>query len=319
MKSTFIKILFFTIVTSLSTFAQSNFGIETKLSNNNYEEERTLTITIIKNKKELYSVIKNLLPYYSIPETIVFSDGNLALLYSLEGIIEFYDSTQNLIEKKEHLTTNLYDEHKILFSKTETKIAILISENSENKIIVYNSHGEKLHSLGLKKGIADGIVLSEEANKCALSLYSWQNNQLMPKSFIVDFDNEKQEKLPALFNKGFFNKGNNQFCGFTNKTFFKIDLLKNKIVLNKKIPKNKILIDVQSYNQNTYFIEANLPKLKNGIWEYQSAEVVKIDTNNKITVVKKITTPFTKINFDKPLDNTLNKTNSEEFILKIIR
>ena len=312
------KIFLIFILFACTIFAQNNYTVKTKLSDNNIETERTITITVIKNGESFYSIKKTLRPFYSIPQVIVFKSGNIVLLHSLEGTIEFYDLTKNLIFKEENLITELYNEHKVLFSNTSTKIALLISENLENRIIIFNDKGEQLFTERVEKGIANGIVLSDENNKLAISLYKWKGNEMVANSYILDLSENKKKQFPVLFNKGLFNHSGNLFCGFTNKEFFNIDLLRNKIILNKKIPDNKILLDLQINKQNTYYIEAELPKLNNGVWEYQSAKVFKIDGNYKIELVKKINTTFSKILFIQPTNQSLLKTTKEEFSLEII-
>ncbi len=318
MIKTVAKIFLISTVFTCVIFAQNNYTVKTKLSGNNIETERTITVSVIKNGQSLYSISKTLLPYYSIPQTMVFENGNLILLHSLEGTLEFYNSAKNLIAKKGNLITSLYDEHKILFSKTATEIALLISEDNENKIVIYNSAGELLFSENTEKGIANGIVLSNENNKLATSLYNWENNKIISKTFIIDLSKNQTDEFPILFKQGFFNKSGDLFCGFTNKKFFNVDLLKKKIILTKNIPDNKILMDVQVNKQNTYYIEATTPKLIKGIWIYNSAEVLKIDKDNKTEVVKKITDSFSNIHFKKDKSQSLKKGTKEEFSIEII-
>ncbi len=317
MKNILTKILLLMVVLSLTAFAQNKFIVKTQLSNNNYEEERIFTITVLDNQKEIYKIKKQLIPHYSVPEVFIFRNGNLVLLHALEGVIEFYNSNGEILTQEKSLINKLYDEHKILYSKTNKKIALLISEKNKNKVIIFDNSGTQLSTFNIDDGIISGIVLAENENNLASSLYNWQENNVLAKTLIINLTANTTKEFPIRFEKGFFDSNNNSFVGFTNKKVFELDLKTNKIILNKKVGDNQIILDAQTNNSDIYFIKANLPKLVSGTWKYPSAKIIKIDKEGNVTTDKEISSQFTRINFKKDELEQLRKTNKLPYQLEI--
>ncbi len=310
------KILFISLLSFPVLFAQNNFEVKTKLNGNNYEEERILQITVNKNGNEVYGFTKELLPFYSVPQTLVFNNGNAVLIYTLEGVIEFYNTKGLLTNKTEFLVNKLYDEHKVLFKKSVNNLALLISENNNNKIFLFDSKGKEVTNFILPEGTAEGIAFSENDSTIAASIYNRTNNNIIPKTFFIDIQTHSNKKFPLLFTDGLFDNLNKTFTGFTNKNIFQIDLISGNILFNKKTKKNKIILDATIADKITYFIEANVPEFNNGGWEYNFANIIEIKENGILQVVKKIATSFRNISFNKN-KKVLLKNNETKFSLNI--
>ncbi len=298
--------------------AQSNFETITKVLGTNYEQERKLIITVKKNGNELYKISKKLPSYFSKPEPIVFKNGYSVLIHSLEGKAEFFNNKGIHITTINFLFNKLYNEHKLLYDCKSNSIAMLISENNKNKILLFDSSGNKKDSLQAEDGIAAGIVLSDDSKTLAVSTFNWRGNKIISESVFTDLIKRSALTFPLLFNKGMFDESNKLFTGFTNKNIFNVNLSLKKIFFTKKEEKNKIISDV-FYNKNIFFIETDLPLLSNGKWKYNSANIIKIDTKGIPETVQKISTPFYKIIFEKDKNKLLRKTAGSGYLLKIIK
>ncbi|MCB9249605.1 MAG: hypothetical protein H6613_14190 [Ignavibacteriales bacterium] len=162
------------------------FLIKKIASDNNYSESRELSISVFNNAISQYNFKKTLLPYQSIPEVTILNKDNLLLVYSQEGLVEFYRNSE-LLTKHLFYKSHQQNEQSILAKASINDVAILISEKAENKIFIFDFSGNLKDSVTVSTGIISGLAYSEDGKYLAASVYNWEKQiEINYQSFLTE-------------------------------------------------------------------------------------------------------------------------------------
>ncbi|MEE9431523.1 MAG: hypothetical protein V3V16_10805 [Melioribacteraceae bacterium] len=303
-----IFLIFFIIVPNL--IGQSKFDSKIKLDNHKYFEERNIEVVISKNSEEQYRIKNQLSPYYSIPEVAVFENGNSVLIFSVESVLEFYSN--GVLQKQiKLLEDDLYNESSILFSADKNKIALLITEEQKNKVILLTDSGEEIFAKSYQDGFGSGIVFSETNNFLAVSINNWDNENLISRSVFTDYKNNTETIFPYNFENGDFYNNSTLFLGQSNSELFLLDLNTNKILWNKKANNKTIFLQSRIKNNVVLVIKADRPTLTNGLWNYKKAKIISFDRNGHEEEIQTINKSFRSLDIVEDEQGIAIKTNND--------
>ncbi|MCP5062214.1 MAG: hypothetical protein GY936_07115 [Ignavibacteriae bacterium] len=306
-KNSFLILLFVT----LTLVGQNNFNFKNSFNDLKHFEERELNISIYENGIELYKIKKLLLANFSIPEVVLFENGNFALIHSLEGLLEFY-STGALQTKKILLDNNFYNESSILFSVDNVKIALLITEEQKNKIVLLDDLGNQIFEKEVQDGLGSGIAYSEDADILAVSINNWKKNKLVSNSIFTNIEEGHEFTVPHKFEKGFFGKISSTFLGHSNNKLFLVDLNSNQLLWSKEAKSNSIFIQSKIKDNNVIVLEAPKPEIVNNSWKYQNCEVITFGSSGVKLKSQAINKPFESIDIIEENDVLYFNANGEK-------
>jgi len=289
-KNNFLILLYLTI----TVLGQNNFSFKKSMDNHKHFEEREINISIYKNRTELYKIKKILPPNFSIPEVALFENGNLVLIHSLEGVIEFY-SKGVLQTEKVLLGKYFYNESSILFSLDKNKISLLITEEQKNKIILLDDLGILIFEKETLDGFGSGIAYSEDADILAVSINKWEKDNLESRSIFTNIKTNLEFTAPYKFEKGFFEKNSSTFLGHSNNKLFLFDLASNQLLWTKEPKTNSVFLESKIKDNNVFVVEAETPKLINNSWIYKIGKLVTLNSSGKKINSQTINKPFESI------------------------
>ena len=303
-----IFLIFFIIVPNL--IGQSKFDSKIKLDTHKYFEERNVEVVISKKSEEQYRIKKQLSPYYSIPEVAVFENGNSALIFSAESVVEFYSN--GVLQKEiKLLEDNLYNESSILFSADKNKIALLITEEQKNKVILLTDSGEEIFAKSYPNGFGSGVVFSETNNFLAVSINKWDKENLISNSIFTDYKKNTETTFPYNFESGDFDNYSTLFLGQSNSELFLLDLSTNKVLWNKKANNKTIFLQSRIKNNVVLVGKADRPTLNNGFWNYKKAKIISFDRNGEEEKIQTINKSFKSIDIIEDERGIAIKTNND--------
>lgn len=288
----YLTFIFITLINT--TFAQVNSYAKLEVANKMYNQSRLMNVLVYKNNIEIYRFHKVLTPHQSIPLAEVLDNGNVVLAHSLEGIVEFYDTNGKLLVENKYYTLPPYNEQNLVFSKGSKNLAILISENQNNRIIIFNNSGLKQDSLLIEQGLVTGFSFSKRDDFLAVSLSKWTEDVPIPTSIFYDLKQNKYFNLPVNFDTGIFDIKNNFFLGYTNHSLFLINILSKNVLWDKKYTEG-VLLTVDFHNNDFLYVLVQKPNLTNGQWVYPAAELRSINVNGEDKVIYKYNSSFEKI------------------------
>jgi len=295
-------------------FGQADFTLE--LDNHKYFEIREIEITINSNGNESYKIMKQLQPFFSIPEIAVFENGNSVLIHSVEGVAEFY-SNGNLLTQIKLLDENYDDELSVLFNIDRNKIALLITEDQKNKIILLNDLGEEIFTYQAQDGLGSGIAFSEKNNMIVISINNWIDNRLTSKSIFINLDGNSKFTLPVKFEKGFWGNNNSIFLGQSNNELFLTNLNSTKILWTKKVETNSLFLEGKIRKNDAIIIKTNHPQLINGTWKYNRGEILSIDFNGAEKKLKSINEQFENLDIIEYSTTLFIKTEKNKIVMTL--
>lgn len=282
------KLIFIiSLIFSLKLFSQK---VEISVKPNNYKAERTISVYV----DSTFYFSKKILPYQSIPQIERVKD-NIVLIHSLEGLVEFYSPSGELLVKDSFYSNPPHNEQKLLFCKSENKIAFLISENRKNKIIIYSQLGLRVDSVKVDNGIVSGLVCGNSDTLIAFSIYNWQNKFVSSYTYLVNLTSKLYNKTEQLFEKGKFSNNEKYFLGYTNKSIFLVDINNYETLWNYKPLPGRIILEGKIIGDASFLIEASSPYLSNGGWTYQDIKIYQTTLDGKSKLIYKSTLPVTKI------------------------
>jgi len=284
--------------------AQENLTTDIKVTNENYNEVRTLEILVNKEDQEYYKFSKTLEPHLSIPNADVFKNGNLVLIHSLEGVIEFYDPTGKLLNRLSLYSNHPYNEQSILFSIGSNSIAFLVSEDQVNTVYITNNFGDYISTFTIEDGLTTGIAYSMDEVFLACSTIKWNIEEIKKITTIFDLVNNKYSAIPFQFEEGMYDGSSNYFLGYTNNNSFLFSLIEETTLWQTETAPKEIYLDGFLENGNTLFVIAENPKLENKEWIYPNARIMLTKINGVGFEIKQIKTPIKKISINR-IDDAL--------------
>lgn len=284
-----------------SLLAQNNLEINSVLKGN-YNEQRSLNISINNLNKELFSIEKILLPYQSIPQIEVLSNSSILLVYSLEGIIETYNNKGSLVSQKEFYKLPPHNEQGLFSFIYDNGFAIIVSEEQKNNIFTFDNNGKIIYQKDLQDGLISGFVSSKNGNLFAASILNWNINQLDTKIFITNISDDYSLTLRNKFSKGMFNNKNNMFLGYSNKNSFLLDLNLGKILWENQLNKKEIYVEGFIEKDKVLLIKSVNPNFIDNTWIYNKIKVVEIDDAGKEIIIKSVDKSTKNIKLNKYKD-----------------
>ena len=275
----YIKILQIFIVSAIFQFsllAQNNLEIRSDVTGN-YYENRELNINVSDSLGEFFSFEKKLLPHQSIPQIEALSNNSILLVHSLEGIIEIYNNKGSLVSKNEFYKLPPFNEQRILFEIFDSGITLLVSESQKNNIYVLNNNGNNNYSKNIKDGLVSGLAVDKNADFIACSIMNRNFDNVEDQVIIINTKNNFRINFSDQFENGIFNKENNLFLGFTNKSVFLYNLTEQKTLWSNKLDGNKLFVDGNISKNNALLVQSNIPELIDNDWVYDGIEIIQKD------------------------------------------
>lgn len=274
-----IIIFFFSLLTTI--VGQSKITTDVKGS---FSESRLLKAKIASPQNN-YEINKELAPFESIPNICVLNNGNSLLIHSNEGIMEFYDTTGELVSHLNVYELPPYNEQKLLSSSYENGCFVIISERNINRCINFNNNGIELSSFNLHEGNINSFNSSSDGNILVYSVYKWQGSKLNPETFIYDLQQNLEYTFPYLVDKVIF--GVENLLLTNNHSYFLINKDSNKLLLRSNL-QNKLIIDAKLDSNKVIGLEADTVEFEEGKWTYKNISVTEIQISGKKIVLSRI-------------------------------
>ena len=255
-------------------------------------EEYKLSIDVFNGKGEKVYSISKYIPYdMPFPATSVFKAGELMVVYSYNGTIEFYNSSGELVNKiVTNLNDNFENERVIKFETVNDQSALLISEPklSETKLMVVDSDGEIKCEREVEGNHATGVELSNSGNLVAAGTYSWLDTSFSERTTFLNSEGDIIGKASMSFTNGMFTGDEEKFLGFTNSNLFFADIFPSKLNWSYEFPSDISVIDAVVSNNEIFVLSSDLPVLNSGKWLYPNLVLNTFDMNGKLTGEKKV-------------------------------
>jgi hypothetical protein len=273
-----LQIFFASALVQFSLFGQNGLEITTRI-NGNYDEQRSLNISVNDAGKELYVFEKTLIPHQSIPQIKVLSNSNLLLVHSLEGIIEIYNSKGSLVSKNEFYKLPPFNEQRILFDIFDSGITLLVSESQKNNIYILDNNGNINYSKDIKDGLVKGLAVNKNAKFIACSIMNWNFDNIEYEIIITNTKNNLGINFSDQFENGMFNEFDNLFLGITNRSVFLYNLTEQKTLWSDKLDDNRLFVDANILKNKALLVQSNIPLLIDNDWIYEGIEIIQKNEN----------------------------------------
>ena len=273
-----LQIFFASALVQFSLFGQNGLEITTRI-NGNYDEQRSLNISVNDAGKELYVFEKTLIPHQSIPQIEVLSNSNLLLVHSLEGIIEIYNSKGSLVSKNEFYKLPPFNEQRILFDIFDSGITLLVSESQKNNIYILDNNGNINYSKDIKDGLVKGLAVNKNAEFIACSIMNWNFDNIEDEIIITNRKNNLGINFSDQFENGMFNEFDNLFLGITNKSVFLYNLTEQKTLWSDKLDDNRLFVEANISKNKALLVQSNIPLLIDNDWIYEGIEIIQKNEN----------------------------------------
>lgn len=263
--------------------------------------ERIFEINILENNSKILSFEKKINKYKSIPTLEILSNNNFSLIYSGEGVLEFYSSTGDSINTIKLYEFAPFEEQKLFFDSRDELNYVAISENFVNKIHTIDNYGNIISTTKIEEGQLQSFVVDQQANVFATSFIRWDINNILPQTLFLNSDFEEISKVNFGFKSAKFS--DDKFLGFSNKEIFLFDLQKRTLINNFKISDQEIILDANFDGNKVIFVSAVEPKLSNGEWIYNSGEIKGLSYSKEIVLLKSIKEEFKKVDLSSYFKN----------------
>ncbi len=242
--------------------------------------------------EKVYSVSKSLpfdVPY---PSASVFQAGELMVVYSFDGLIEFYNNKGELVNTiKPNYNTKPEFERSIKFTTSDNESVILVSEPEHyySKLLMVTSDGRINIEKDIEGTNATGVVVSKSGNLIAASTYSWIDTVFLEQTAFFDNEGNLIGKVPISFTSGKFNSDETEFLGFTNSNLFNVNIEEENITWSKELLSDQVIADATIDGNNVAYITSELPTLKDGRWYYSKLELEVVNDEGDKIISKKLT------------------------------
>jgi len=265
----------------------------------------------------IYSIHKILEPHYSIPETIVLRNGNLALLHSLEGVLEIYDTSAQKVLEKEFYSLPPYNEQTIKYDINNLGMVFIVSEQGDNNINFIENSGKEKTSFKAYNGLLAGVASSENGEVLAYSIMKWEKSELLYKTIFLNLEKESMSEYPLKFEKGCFSNSLDKFLGFTNKSSFYIDLIEEQILWQNDLEDDNIYLDAMIEMDRALFVQAFKPNLVNNKWTYEQTKIIRKDLSGNELIIREITQPTNYVKLIRSGKNISVEIDKNILLLKL--
>jgi hypothetical protein len=315
MKMRFLLNIILILVLNNQGFSQNEFRTETSIKGS-YDQLRVFHASVHDDSNNILSIVKNLKPNFSIPEAIALNNGNLALLHSLEGVIEIYDSNTQMIFQKEFYSLPPYNEQNIKFAINDLGIVLLVSEEQQNRVYIINNFGIPIGEINVQDGLISGIATSGNSETIAYSVMNWYNNELKSKTTLYNIGRNHFYDLPINFDTGIFNKTANLFLGTTNKNSFCVDLNNEELLWQNNLLDDQIYLDAIFENDDAILIKSTAPKLINNKWMFENTKIIQKELSGNEKILQEIYDSVFKINLIMSKDKLSININNNISLLR---
>ena len=291
-KKIILYILTLSIIGS-TVLAQNNYRTNLIIEDDN--NSKVITASVLDGKENIVTVKKSINAKGSIPAAIATRNGNLAILNSLDGILELYDQTSEQILSYKFYNHKPYNEQAIKYSLNNNGIVFLVSEERENTLYFIGNIGEREKLGNCKTGLVTGISSNISGNKIAYSVVNWINNELIKNLVLMDLESGSKQRYSVDFEEGTFQEQNNLFFGRNKKSAFCIDYKSEKLLWKDELLEDEYYVNLTPSQDNVILIKANEPKLENGNWIYTGASIVQKNIAGAEVVLQKVNESFRTI------------------------
>jgi hypothetical protein len=280
-------------------------------SGNNYEYK--LLIDVFNDEGEKVYTISKFIPYdMPFPATSVFKAGELMVVYSYNGIIEFYNSSGQLVNKiVTNLTEDVENDRVIKFQTVNDQSALLISEPRlyQTKLLIVSSDGK----IQLKKEIdgnhATGIDLSGTGEMIAAGTYTWIDTSFYEQTTFLNSEGDYIGHLKLSFTNGMFTSDEKEFLGFTNSNIFYAEVSPSRLNWSYEFPSDISVTDATILNDKIYVLSSDLPVMKLGKWLYPNLVLNTFNASGKLIQRMKVDS--------EPVESALIVINSNQINLNL--
>jgi Family of unknown function (DUF5711) len=283
------------LVLNSKGLSQDEFRTKTSIVEKS-DQQRVFHASVYNDSTRIFSIVKDLNARCSIPKAIALNNGNLALLHSLEGVLEIYDNTSQLIFEKEFYSLPPYREQNIKSTINDKGIVLLVSEEQKNRIYIIDNFGIPIGEMNIEDGLLSGLATSRNSEIVAYSIMNWNNNELKSKTTLYNIGRNHFYDLPINFDSGIFNKTADLFLGTTNKNSFCVDLNKEEILWQNKLLDDQIYLDAIFKNDDAILVQATDPKLINNKWVFENTKIVQKELSGNENILREIYDSVFKIN-----------------------
>lgn len=273
--------------------AQNNYKTSIDIIKN--ENSRIASITVLQGNDKIGTLKKELSEGSSIPTAIALNNGNLALLNSLEGEIELYNHSSELLFSHKLYALPPYKEQTIKYSVNSKGVVLLVSEDQSNNLYLVNNSGELENLADCENGLITGLNSTLNGESIFYSIVNWSGNNLNKESLLFDLINDNVKSFSLGFEKGVFNEENNLFVGYDKTSAFCINYSNDEILWEKELDKNEYFYDINFSNKEVILVKVTSPKLENGQWIYDNATIVEKSISGREKVLQSVNKSFRTI------------------------
>lgn len=293
--------------------AQNSFHANLEIEK--IEDSRRVIATVNKESQIVLKLEKTLTEDSSIPTVIAMSDGNLALLNSLEGNFELYNQSSELFFADRFYNLGAYKEQSIIYYVNKNGINLLVSEDRKNSLYFISNDGESEFVRNCEDGLITGLSTSSNGEELFYSIINWDDDKLDKKCILYNRTSENVTRFEVDFEIGLFNESDNIFSGHNKKTSFCINVTTKILLWKKPLGEKEFYLDIDFFENNTVLVKSNSPELINGQWIYNGAGIIQKNILGEEKELYRIEKSFKTIEvFEK--DNNLGLKLDSEVIVE---
>ncbi|KAA3610720.1 MAG: hypothetical protein D8M58_20990 [Calditrichaeota bacterium] len=313
--------LFF-IISGISIAQEiDDFSVNKEISGDaqNHKEKNTITYTVEKNQKEIYSITNSLDYDAPVPEFIVFEDGAGVMVSSFDASLTFFDNLgEKIVKLKINKELKAIYERSIYSAIDENNLLIALSQPGldYSLIQIYNEKGVLLNDWKIENEHVNGLQFAKSQNILAVSSYSWGSGSISKNTQFFNRTGDLLQQSGNNFSSGSFVKNGEAFSGYRKHLYFLYDLTKKSTAF-EFISKNDIIITAEYKSDEIIIVTTEAPVLNNGNWYYINPTIKVFSKEGKeISSRNEKTQPFSSFSLEQKDDRIFFKTNTDMILVK---
>ncbi len=236
------------------------------------------------------------LPY---PEGYVFEDASLAVVWSYDASVDFYDAEGHTVKKHFILGENNIEYERSLMAAADGETLVLALSDANftgSKIQIINSSTKLLGEWNSEYKNITGIAFENDRKIIALSGYNFNGNNFEFSSSFLSSDGQLLGVVENSFRKGKFDVSG-VFTAHDNRKAFIVTLNSYEIIEKFNAGENAILLDSYTDGVNLIAAVASKPELVKGEWLYKNLQVVELRNSKVLQRRSVLSTTFHQANF----------------------
>ncbi len=277
------------ICLNMLLFAQSRYTVERTINGGakNVNQRNFVIFNVIDDdNRSLFTVSKNVdydIPY---PEAKVFDDGSLAIIWSIDASIEYYNSTGDFVDHVFLMGRNNIEYERAVYAAVDASVlasVVMDGLSAGSEVFITDKEGVILNDWVVGSDNISGVAYSAARGSLIISGYDYRSDALQTRTTFHDLKGVIKAEIPFLFDSYYFS-GNSSlfFTGATGNAAFTFDFEKMDVIDAYKTTSGKIILDAVHFDNILSIVVAGKPSLKNGEWFYSEANLLQVKNSQVV-------------------------------------